>query len=211
MGYTRIGLGGMVPLKTGQILNCLKAIRPVLSTDTQLHLFGVSRCDFVNEFALYGVTSFDSTSPFRQAFKDMSDNYYMPDRNYVALRVPQVDGNATLKRRILAGEVDQEKAVELEQACLKELTSFDKGTGSHSGALESLLAYERLLDGGREPHRSSYGEVLTAAPWRACPCAICREIGIQVMIFRGAERNKRRGFHNVYVFNRRLHDHLAEA
>ena len=211
MGYSRIGLGGMVPLKTTQILNCLKAIRPVLAEDTQLHLFGVSRCDFVNEFALYGVTSFDSTSPFRQAFKDMSDNYYTPNRNFVALRVPQVDGNATLKRRILAGEVVQETAMRLEQACLKELAAFDKGTGTHAGALESLLAYERLLDGGREPHRGAYAEVLEIAPWRQCGCAICREIGIQVMIFRGAERNKRRGFHNVYVFNRRLHDHLAEA
>ena len=37
-----------------------------------------------------------------------------------------------------------------------------------------------------------------------CPCEICRRLGIHVMLFRGAERNRRRGFHNLFVFYRRL-------
>jgi hemerythrin-like domain-containing protein len=32
-----------------------------------------------------------------------------------------------------------------------------------------------------------------------CPCVICRQLGIHVVIFRGAERNRRRGFHNLFV------------
>ena len=42
------------------------------------------------------------------------------------------------------------------------------------------------------------------APWKRCDCAVCRDAGIQVIIFRGTERNKRRGFHNLHVFARRL-------
>ena len=63
------------------------------------------------EFASYGVTSFDSTSAFRQAFKDDKDNYHTVDRTYTAIRVPQVDGNPKLKKQILAGRVDQEDAI----------------------------------------------------------------------------------------------------
>ena len=47
----------------------------------RLHLLGVTRCEQIPEFASYGVTSFDSTSPFRQAFKDDRDNYYDVDAN----------------------------------------------------------------------------------------------------------------------------------
>ena len=37
------------------------------------------------------------------------------------------------------------------------------------------------------------------------------EAGIEVVIFRGTERNKRRGFHNLFVFNNLLHKELAAA
>ena len=210
MGYERIGLGGMVPLKTGQILKSLLAIAAIRAPATRLHLFGVTRTEQVREFARCGVTSFDSTSPFRQAFKDMTDNYYTPDRTYVALRVPQVEGNATLKRRILSGEVSQSEAMKLETACLKALRAVDKHDGAEQEALDQLMAYERLLDSGKEEHRDAYAEVLEHKPWRLCVCAICRQNGIDVITFRGSERNKRRGFHNVFVFNNRLSDRLAE-
>src|SRR3954452_7887926 len=68
VGYDRIALGGMVPLKTPDILACLQAVKRVLRKRTQLHLLGVTRTAHVRDFAAYGVTSFDSTSPFRQSF-----------------------------------------------------------------------------------------------------------------------------------------------
>ena len=54
-----------------------------------------------------------------------------------------------------------------------------------------------------------YEVTLAAQPWKSCPCEVCADAGIQVAIFRGTERNKRRGFHNLHVFNRRLQDELA--
>ena len=53
-----------------------------------------------------------------------------------------------------------------------------------------------------------YREVLADRPWKDCPCNICRKIGIHVVLFRGAERNKRRGFHNLYIFYRQLQREL---
>lgn len=92
----------MVPLKTPDVLACLKAVDAARRPQTQIHLFGVTRCDLAAQFAGYGMTSFDSTSPFKQAFMDDKDNYHGVGRNYVALRVPQVDKNPKLKKRILA-------------------------------------------------------------------------------------------------------------
>ena len=76
IGYKRIALGGMVPLKTPEILASLRAVSVAREPDTQLHLLGITRCSNISEFASYGVTSFDSTSAFRQAFKDDKDNYH---------------------------------------------------------------------------------------------------------------------------------------
>ena len=41
-------------------------------------------------------------------------------------------------------------------------------------------------------------------PWKKCKCQVCKKCGIEVAIFRGSNRNKRRGMHNLYVFNNQL-------
>ena len=53
---------------------------------------------------------------------------------------------------------------------------------------------------GDENHREAYEELLRREPWNECDCRICREHGIEVAIFRGNNRNRRRGFHNTRRF-----------
>lgn len=53
---------------------------------------------------------------------------------------------------------------------------------------------------GDEDHLTSYRETLGDEPWRDCSCPICTEHGIEVAIFRGNNRNRRRGFHNTRRF-----------
>jgi hypothetical protein len=65
-----------------------------------------------------------------------------------------------------------------------------------------------LCDEKRKDRTDAYRETLEDRPWRACSCGICEHVGIDVAVFRGAERNKRRGFHNLYVFNQRLRREL---
>ncbi len=210
MGYERIAIGGMVPLKTHEILTCLGAINAERAPRTRLHLLGVTRCENVDTFADNGVTSFDSTSPFRQSFKDDRDNYYALDRTYTALRVPQVDGNPKLKARIRAGQVSQTIALKLERDCLSALRRFDAGKLTTATVLRALTAYDNLCD-GRQDRTNAYRQILDDQPWRTCPCGICENAGIDVAMFRGSERNKRRGFHNLYVFNQRLQRELTEG
>jgi hypothetical protein len=204
MGYRYIAVGGMVPLKTTEILQGLRAIDGVRKKDTRLHLLGITRTDQLSEFARMGVESFDSTSPLRQAFKDDRDNYYTMDRTYVAVRVPQVEGNPKLQKRISSGKVPQGRARELERACLEGVRKLDAGEGKLADVLENLLRYDELCDVKGERYQEMYREVLTDRPWKTCMCEVCRALGHHVILFRGAERNRRRGFHNTWVFYRRI-------
>ncbi len=70
MGYKNITMGGMVPLKTAQILETLEEIKPLLKSDTRVHLLGIARPESFSDFIKFGVTSIDSTTPLQQAFKD---------------------------------------------------------------------------------------------------------------------------------------------
>lgn len=208
MGYERIAIGGLVAQKTPEILAVLEAIAEVRDAEVSLHLLGVTRTEHVASFQAYGVTSFDSTSPFRQAFKDDRDNYYGIDRTWIALRVPQVDANPKLQRQIRAGQIDGRLARRLEQRALSALHSYDEGGETHADALSALREYEALHDSGRD-RSSQYAEMLRDAPWRSCECSVCAAVGIDVAIFRGTERNKRRGFHNLHVFAARLRSQLG--
>jgi hypothetical protein len=207
IGYRRIAIGGLVPLKTGDLRDVIRQADSVRGPNTSFHLLGVNRLDHMEEFGNHGVTSFDTTSPLRRAFKDDKDNYFTRTRTYTAIRVPQVDANTKLQRRIVAGQVDQGEATRLERACLEALTGYDRGEVELHRVLAVLRAYEIVHD-GRTDRTNAYRAVLTDSPWKACECDVCRELGIHVVIFRGAERNRRRGFHNIYIFNRRLHSEL---
>lgn len=210
IGYKRIAMGGMVPLKTRDILDVLRTVKPILKPDVQLHLLGVTRIEAMPEFADLGATSFDSTTAMRQAFMDDRNNYHTASGAYAAVRIPQVDGNPSLKRAILSGEVPQQEALKLERAALKIVREY----GAHHAGLEETLevvnSYEQLVTGGKKNYASLYRETLGDRPWDACDCTICRGLGIEVVVFRGTERNKRRGFHNLHVLNRKVR-HLGLA
>ena len=211
MGYERIALGGMVPLRTNDILAVLEAVNQIRKPGVNLHLLGVTRTDHVEAFDSYGVTSFDTTSPFLRSFKDAKQNYFTSDSAFTALRIPQVQGNARVEKLIRAGVVDQWEARRLEQECLRAVRRFDRGELQINDVLEPLLAYEELIGAslkGRD-RRQLYTRTLEARPWKSCPCEVCQAIGAEVIIFRGSERNKRRGFHNLFVLYERLHRELT--
>jgi hypothetical protein len=210
MGYRYIAIGGMVPLKTTEILVSLAAIDEVRRPDTRLHLLGVTRTENLQEFERMGVASFDSTSPLRQAFKDDRDNYYTPTRTFTAVRIPQVEGNAKLQKKISSGQLPQGRARELEKGALQAMARLDAGAAAVQEALDALRRYDEFCE-VKNDYSEAYREVLTEKPWKACGCEICRALGHHVILFRGAERNRRRGFHNVWVFYRRLQQHIAVA
>lgn len=210
LGYSYIAFGGFVPLKTPDILACLQAASRVRKPSTQFHLLGITRCENVQAFGDFGVVSFDSTSPLRKAFKDDRNNYYTLHGTYTAVRVPQVDANPELLRRIMAGEVRQEEARRLERHCMDLLSKYGRHEVGLDETIDALRSYELLFDGVSD-RSAIYRRVLGDRPWDTCPCEVCRRLGIHVIVFRGAERNRRRGFHNLYVFNEQLQGHLERV
>lgn len=92
---------------------------------------------------------------------------------------------------------------------MQAMSLFDQDKIPAEQVLDTLEEYDHLITPDRPPTRALLRETLEARPWRSCPCDICRRDGIQVVIFRGNNRNRRRGFHNTYVFYRLLQRALA--
>jgi len=60
---------------------------------------------------------------------------------------------------------------------------------------------------GNDDLLGAYYQTLSNEPWGDCDCPICTEHGIEICIFRGNDRNRRRGFHNTAKF----YDEFSEA
>lgn len=241
MGYDYVAIGGLVPLKVPQIHACVAAVRAAAPT-VKIHLLGVTKADHIHEFIPYRVTTFDSTSPLIRAFKDARHNYWSDAGHYTSIRIQQAGENATMKRRILAGQIRQEQALTQERWALERLRAIDALPTPPSRAevdiaLEDILLYNAYLDEecdalrvaapgrqetlftGSEPWQFGWNPGFTAdyrrslldRPWKQCPCRVCREAGVEVILFRGSNRNKRRGFHNLYWYYQRLQQALARA
>jgi len=220
MGYDYLALGGTVPLKTKQLKACVAAVRDAIPTAARLHVLGFARADEVAEFKRFNITSFDTASPMIRSFKDAVKNYYLPASSgeltyYTAIRVPQALENTKLLGLVRQGALGQEELVKLEREALAALRAYDREQVSLDETLDAVLAYatpatlgaplERLPGSNtvkslRDRYRRSLGD----RPWRQCSCEICATLGVEVMIFRASNRNKRRGMHNMHVYSRLL-------
>jgi len=227
MGYEYLAVGGLVPLKVPQIHSALSAIREAIPANVRLHLLGFGKIENLAEFEKYGVASFDTTSPLLRAFKDAHKNYFSRDVNgvlsyYTAIRIPQARENNKLKSKARRGLLHQETALGLEVAALEAVRSNVKGNMGIEPALDRILEYWKALN-WRESHdeakqlraltkqREIYRRTLGDRPWERCTCRVCREGGVEVLLFRSSNRNKRRGMHNLHVFYQHLlaHRHAA--
>ena len=97
----------------------------------------------------------------------------------------------------------------IEQDALKAIRAYDKGQLGLEETLDVLLAFDRIAEYDYDQHLLLYQRVLEDQPWKKCGCEVCRELGVEVIIFRGNDRNRRRGFHNTYVFYKRFRDLIA--
>jgi hypothetical protein len=226
MGYTYLAVGGMVPLKTDAIKTVLAFIRSKIRTSTRLHILGFAKAESIQEFTGFGITSFDSTSPLIRAFKDEKSNYYLdlPGGGleyYTAIRIPQAIENPRLMQGIKRGIFSAEDLQARERRALDTLRAFDRGQAGLVPTLDAVTDYHQFLVRGEtdDPaqqdktlakNRANVQRTLEEAPWKRCSCAICSKVGVEVIIFRASNRNKRRGFHNLGAYHRHLHRTLQD-
>ncbi|MCR4414634.1 MAG: tRNA-guanine transglycosylase DpdA [Thermoguttaceae bacterium] len=203
MGYRYVALGGLVPrsdVEIRAVVDAVAAARKTLRRPPWIHLLGVFRPHLQTHFRTVGIGSFDSATYFRKAWLRSDQNYLGVDGNwYAAIRVPPLSDPRTRKRMEKSG-ASEKRLLRLEAAALSALRAYDSGTLDIDAAVAAVMEYDRLLsragdeDSGLE---DKYRRTLAARPWRQCRCPVCRQLGIEVVIFRGINRNKRRGAHNT--------------
>jgi hypothetical protein len=222
MGYDYLAVGGTVPLKIEQIGRVLSALRDAIPDYVRLHLLGFGKIEELAVLERYKVTSFDTTSPLLRAFKDARKNYWARTPRgdlsyYTAIRIPQAVQNNKLKQKALEGSLNQEDARRLEDAALLNVRAYAGGKAALEQTLDAVMDYWAALNWDEETspgrradaatrQRKAYAKTLGDRPWDNCSCRVCRESGVEAVIFRTSNRNKRRGIHNLHVF----HTHLSE-
>lgn len=214
-GYQYVALGGLARTKTEEIYAILEAVEPVLSQDTDLHLFGVARDregQEMQNFRRLGVTSFDSASYLRRAWMSANTNYFTEEGGrYAAIRISPVYPSSPRVRSLLAdGVASFEQLQRLEQQALKAVREYDKGRLDLETTLQAVLEIDKVEQYNYDQHKYLYRRVLEDQPWKKCSCEICRDLGVEVIIFRRNDRNRRRGFHNTYVFYKRFRKLLEQ-
>jgi hypothetical protein len=211
MGYEHIGVGGLVPRSDAEIVEILRAIkkaRASLRHKPWIHLFGVFRPRIQEEIKEAGITSFDSATYFRKAWLRSGQNYLAADGNwYAAIRVPITSDPRTIKRLQQSG-LPLDELKRLEKNALRALHRYAERRQSLDTTLSAIEQYDSILnrsdkhDNHDDDLIGAYRKTLADRPWEKCSCPICSSLGIDVLIFRGYNRNKRRGAHNTLMLYR---------
>lgn len=212
LGYRHLAIGGLVPRSDSEIEAISRAV--IASADglkerPWIHLFGVFRPKLQKVFRELKIDSFDSATYFRKAWLRSDQNYLSTNGKwYAALRVPMTSDGRT-RQRLIAADADIAQLEQEEREVLGLLRRYDRDEASISEVLDSVLSYDCHLERSSEIQsmRKRYKETLENRPWRECDCPFCKGLGIHILIFRGANRNKRRGAHNTLM----LYKHIQEG
>ena len=149
----------------------------------------------------------DSASYLRKAWLRSGQNYLALNGVwYSAIRIPY-SWNKNLMGKAKELNISESRLKQLEAEAYEALLLYADGKLSSNRALKSVMAYDRLLTRSskdEENLETRYKTTLEDRPWEKCQCEICLKQGIDVVIFRGANRNKRRGFHNTWVFKNEM-------
>jgi hypothetical protein len=180
-----------------------------------VHLLGVARDEIIPDLAGLGIFSFDSASPMRTAWMSATKNYLLGDTHYTAIRVPiakpeeaGAKGKGILERSTTTTTYADLQACEA--AALSAIRAYGRKVATLDDALAAISRYDLELTRKSEVASSrgrrldAYRRTLKDRPWSRCSCRVCRDIGIDVVVFRRNDRNRRRGFHNVRDFYRNL-------
>jgi hypothetical protein len=210
MGYNYIAVGGLARSPTSSVVEVVTAVAESVPLGVRVHVFGVARRSLLFLFLRLGVESVDSAAPLRQAWLSAHDNYYTLERTYTAIRIPMAEEERA-KGQTLVGRSSASlgELATAEREALRAVRAYDRRRASLSTTLDAIFSYDVLLaqrlDGQTLARRRAlYGATLRARPWKRCTCDVCVALGVEVIVFRGNNRNRRRGFHNLHVLQRQL-------
>jgi len=221
MNYDYVAIGGLVRYPNRELQRIVEVVMCEIRQrrkEVKVHLLGVLRPELIERFKELGVSSFDSASFMRQAWFRSANYLGVDGKWYTSIRVPQ-SFNPIFKKSIGKrfeyeqlllfknytddDSIDHEQLLEMEKSAIQALSDYGRKRLSLNDTLSAVMEYESLLV--RESKKlkklhTSYRHTLESRIWERCPCEVCQTIGVHVVIFRGANRNKRRGMHNTWTF-----------
>ena len=209
MGYDYLGVGGIARKPTSQLIKIVEAINEEIEklpsekrNNIKLHLFGFARLRLIPSLISKRVVSFDTAAPLRQAWESGEHNYHFsnPWRSYTAIRI-----------RLTRVRKNRKVLEKIEKETLRTMYKYAKEKVSMEFTLKKLLEYERKIlevDGLKKDTMEKalrlleerYTRTLKDRPWESCSCPVCKEVGVDVIIFREGWRNGSRAHHNVRQF-----------
>lgn len=211
MGYDHVAIGGLVFRSDKEIVAVMRALnrerKDLKREDLWIHLFGIYRPKIHQQLRELGAKSFDSATYFRKAWLRSGQNYLNADGSWhAAIRIPMTSDPRT-RKRLEASGLPFDELERLERQALTALREYGNGQLALDSALEAVEAYGFLL-ARSEDHGANlmpaYRRTLEERPWENCGCPVCEHLGVNVVIFRGANRNKRRGAHNTAMLYKRV-------
>ena len=212
MGYEFVALGGLVPRTDAEIATIIKDVFNRLKNmprPPRIHLLGIFRPKLQPLFRQLGIHSFDSATYFRKSWLRSNQNYLGTNGKwYAAIRVPPSHDRRTMKRLMSSGH-SQEEILKKESNALEVLRAYDSGKIDLDSCLKAIWDYDSLLNRAEliSPRLfDAYRQTLLNRPWQYCDCPMCKELGIDIVIFRGLNRNKRRGAHNTLMLYQQLNN-----
>jgi hypothetical protein len=211
LGITHIAFGGLARSPTSFIINLVDKLMEEIKTSKKLpaylHFFGLARFVLFSKFQeiedLGIEVGFDSASYLRKAWLSTPTsqlNYLtINGKGYTAIRIPFVKKMQRKTQKSIHDEINLMELTKMEQETLNQLRLYDKGETDLENAISILSKFAKAISAPPELIKF-YKRTLEEKPWKLCECPICKKIGIDVVIFRGNNRNRRRGFHNIYTF-----------
>jgi len=190
LGYRHIAIGGLAKRKSTfieyLISYLLKELSSLPESFERIHFLGIARPKLITKFTkleekVAHEISFDNATFLRMAWIRSTGNYLtLEGKSYTALRI--------------------RKGAPMENILLKKLFEYDENIIDFNEIIELVKDFIRKT--GDIKYFPYYYALLKDKPWKRCPCPICSSIGVNVVIFRGNDRNRRRGFHNIWVFRK---------
>lgn len=209
-GFDYIALGGLVRSNSDDIAEIVREVGSMIKEkeeenerNIKVHGFGIARDDLFNLMERNNFTSFDSATYLRRAWLSKKNNYHLNGEAYSAVRIrynnPYSNDTTEEEKEILQKfENYAEGESDLDANDLIKILKEHEEDLKDEGKIKKTT-FENLANAEEE-----YRRTLEEKPWEDCECPVCENQGIHVCIFRGNERNMRRGFHNVYNFYKNL-------
>ena len=140
----------------------------------------------------------------------------LPDEEtwYIDSIKPQTQKKySSIRSKVIeSGDISTVELLDLERECHGSLVGFLNSDIENSIARRNLsnliFQYEYILLGYRGKSKARILRTLSARPWEHSGCAVCQGAGIETIIFRGNNRNRRRGFHNCFVFYEKFRERI---